>query len=188
MADIKENEMVKVTLMDGGSYIRILDKDKNSVLIDKASFIEAIREVLPIATNEKKGLLGTIENTFVRGIFLNFFYDKKIIIDTKQDAVNDQYIMFEIKAISSNGYLTSATYVASSINNSGGFTLNKFGISDVIVKSFLLDNRIHLFVDVNRGYGNLYLRFISQLSVPTYFPAAQIPDNATLITESIDVS
>ena len=58
MADIKESAMTKITSMSDGSYIRMLDASGNSVLIDKNSFIEAIRTMLPFSTSFSVGVSG----------------------------------------------------------------------------------------------------------------------------------
>lgn len=59
MADIKESDFGKVTDIANGSHIRMLDKNGNSVLIDKDNFIEAIRGGLPDASNSESGLMSS---------------------------------------------------------------------------------------------------------------------------------
>jgi len=68
MGDIKESDMTKVISIPDNSYIRMLDASGNSVQIDKASFIEAIRNALPVATTALNGLLSANDKSLLNGI------------------------------------------------------------------------------------------------------------------------
>lgn len=94
MADRKENEMTKVTSIPDDSFIRMLDVDGNSVQINKASFMEAVRSALPEATAEKKGMMSC--DVFNTGLFNRIATTKDFdkIFDNGIFFVSNNYINY----------------------------------------------------------------------------------------------
>jgi hypothetical protein len=125
------------------------------------------------------------QSHIVNGLFFNFYDTKSFVLDTGIDIYMDRYILIDIKGLSSGENFSNAMFAVICVNHSSGFSLKKSGQSYITVRAFILDDRVHLFVNVVDTYGNMYLRLLYKEGVPSFYPATEIPAGATKI---IDVS